>query len=232
MGRWRTSTVHFRDRADAGRRLAEVVAKVPLERPVVLALPRGGVPVGAEVADALGAPLDVLVVRKIGARGQPELAVGAVAEGGEVVLDRASVAATPPAELDAAIDRQRDEVVRRVQRYRGGRPMVDVQDADVVVVDDGLATGLTAEAAVRMLADAGARRVVFAAPVCARASVPRLRRWCEVACVAEPSPFGAVGAFYDDFTQVPDEEVVRILHERGGSPPTDQVPPTDQDPSV
>ncbi|UDY35167.1 phosphoribosyltransferase [Dermatobacter hominis] len=222
MVRLRSPKVRFRDRADAGRRLAELVADVPLERPVVLALPRGGVPVAVEVAAALGAPLDVLVVRKIGARGQPELAVGAVAEDGEVVLDDLGVGGTPAAVLDEVIERERAEVRRRVEQYRGGRPLPDVRGADVVLVDDGLATGLTAEAAVRMLWERGAARVVLAVPVCARSSASRLRRHCEVVSVGEPAGFGAVGAYYDDFTQVPDAEVLRILG-RGG-PSAGQAP--------
>jgi predicted phosphoribosyltransferase len=224
MGWRRSPAVRFRDRTDAGRKLAEVVAAVPLVEPIVLALPRGGVPVAAEIAAALDAPLDVLVVRKVGARGQPELAVGAVAEHGEVVLDERAIAGTPPEELEAAVERQREEVARRVERYRCGRPLPDVMGADVVVVDDGIATGLTAEAAVRTLIDLGAARIVLAAPVCARSSLPRLRRWCQVACVAEPSDFGAVGAYYDDFTQVPDADVVRILGERRDGRPGAQHP--------
>lgn len=211
MVRLRSPKVRFRDRTDAGRRLAERVAALGLTRPVVLALPRGGVPVGAEVAASLGAPLDVLVVRKIGARGQPELAVGAVAEDGEVLLDDGGIGGTSALAGEDVIERERAEVTRRVERYRGGRPLPDVRGAEVVVVDDGLATGLTAEAAVRMLSSRGAARIVLAAPVCARSSAARLRSRCEVVCVGEPPGFVAVGAYYDDFTQVPDADVVRIL---------------------
>jgi putative phosphoribosyl transferase len=211
--------IRFRDRAEAGRRLAERVAGLGLQRPIVLALPRGGVPIAAEVATTIDAPLDVLVVRKVGAVGQPELAVGAIAEDGDVVLDERGLVGQPRAALDATIARERAEVTRRIERYRDGRPLPDVRGAEVVVVDDGLATGMTAEAAVRMLQARGAARVVLAVPVAARASAARLRRICDVVTVGEPSGFGAVGAYYDDFRQVPDEEVLRLLRAHGGRRP-------------
>ncbi len=171
-------------------------------------------PVAAAVAQALGAPLDVLVARKIGAPGQPELGIGAVAEGGGQVVDEASLRAfrLGPAELARRVDTERQELDRRVARYRRGRPLPDVTGADVVLVDDGLATGVTAEAALRSLRSAGARRLVLAVPVGPSDTVQRLATCADdVVCLVSPPAFGSVGAWYDDFAQVTDDEVVALL---------------------
>lgn len=206
--------VRFRNRRDAGRQLAEQLVEARLHDPVVLALPRGGVPVAFEVAKALGAPLDVFVARKIGAPGYPELGIGAIAEGGEVVangfaLRRLGLTKTQFAELAA---QERPELERRVQRYRGARTLPDLDDRDVILVDDGFATGVTAEAALRSLRRSRARRLILAVP----ASAPRATRRLvgvadEVVCVVEPADFEAVGQAYEDFSQISDEEVVRLL---------------------
>jgi len=206
----------FRDRRDAGRRLADELARMDLDRPVIVALPRGGVPVAYEVAAALGAPLDVLAVRKIGAPGQPEYGVGAVAEDDIGVLDpRAAGSVGLEGDvLDAAIARESAELRRRVAAYRDGRPPVPLQGRTAVVVDDGVATGLTDLAAVRAVRKRGAARVVVAVPVGAPPSLAMLRDEADdVVCLYAPDDLGGVGRWYDDFSQVPDEVVVRLLAE-------------------
>jgi len=206
--------MRFVDRADAGRRLAQLLADRAQPPPVVVALPRGGVPVGAEIARALGAPLDVLVVRKLGHPHQPELGIGAVAEGGvtllnEALLRRAQVA---PGVLAAIEAREQEEVARRVARYRGGRPRVAVAGRPVVLVDDGLATGFTARAAIEVLRRAGAATIVLAVPVAPPETLAELRPLVDdVVCVHAPAEMWAIGQWYDDFTQTTDEEVSRLL---------------------
>jgi putative phosphoribosyl transferase len=206
----------FRDRADAGRRLAERLRSLPLPltSPVVLALPRGGVPVGAEVAAALGAPFDVFVARKVGAPGHEEYGIGAVAEGLDepVVSGAAGRLGLSDADVRVLAERARGELDARVTRYRGGRPLLDVTGKDVVLVDDGLATGVTAEAALVALRRAGPRSLVLAVPVCAPDAAERLRSVADdVVCVHAPRAFFAVGQWYRDFTQTTDGEVLRLL---------------------
>jgi putative phosphoribosyl transferase len=204
----------FADRRDAGRRLASSLTGLATARPVVVALPRGGVPVGFEVARALAAPLDVLVVRKLGAPGNPELAVGAIAEGGGVVFDAASAGRTgmTQAALDATVKSEAAELRRRVERYRGGVAALDLRGRTAIMVDDGLATGLTALAAVRALRAAGAARVVVAVPLGARESVALIGGEAdEVICHTIPQPLEAVGRHYRDFSAVSDEDVVELL---------------------
>jgi predicted phosphoribosyltransferase len=210
--------MRFTDRTDAGRRLAGQLLTLGLRDPVVLALPRGGVPVGAEVAAALSAPFDVFVARKVGAPGRPEYGIGAVAEGGGVVANDEALRALglSDGEWDALVAQERAEVDRRVLRYRGDRPLPTLRGRDIVVVDDGLATGVTAEAALRALRTYRPRRLVLAAPVCARASAIRLALVAdEVACVLSPVDFAAVGQWYDEFAQTEDREVLALLP--GGS---------------
>jgi putative phosphoribosyl transferase len=206
----------FRDRRDAGRRLGERLERYRAEQPDIVALPRGGVPVGAEVARVLGAPLDVAVVRKIGAPQNMEYAIGAVAEGGVHVLGRREgrSADLTADELAALIARAERELGERLQRYRRARPPVDLHGHTVIVVDDGLATGRSALAAVRSLRGRGARRVILAAPVASRqASLLLCESADEVICLEVPDDLWAVGAWYEDFRPTTDEEVATLLAE-------------------
>jgi putative phosphoribosyl transferase len=203
--------VPFENRAEAGRELAGRLSAVPgLEDAVVLGLPRGGVPVAAQVAAALGAPLDVFVVRKLGVPGQPELAMGAIATGGVRVLND-SVVRQLSISQDAIDDVSRQEsveLVRREREYRGERPPAPLADRTVVLVDDGLATGATMRAAVEAVRVAGPARVVVAVPVGAPETCQSMDEVAdEVLCLHAPDPFGAVGAFYVDFGQTTDDEV-------------------------
>lgn len=204
----------FRNREDAGRQLAERVVALGLADPVVLALPRGGVPVAEQVAAALSAPLDVLVVRKVGAPGRPELGVGAVAEGltEPVLSDVMAQLGLTPSDVRRLAVAEEEELVRRVASYRGDRPLPDIEGRDVVLVDDGLATGATAEAGLRALRSRSPGSLRFAAPVCARAGADRLAAVCDgVVHVLAPSDMRSVGEWYDDFTQTTDDEVLGIL---------------------
>lgn len=193
----------FRDRPDAGRCLAEKLSRLAFERPLVLALPRGGVPVAAEVADVLGAPLEVFVARKVGAPGQEELGIGAVAEGLDRPIFTASISRWEhsPADLDALASSARRELERRVAQYRGDRPLPDLAGRDIILVDDGLATGVTAQAALRALGQAQPRRLVLAVPVCAAETAEQMTAFAgEVVCAETPPRFYAVGQWYDDFS--------------------------------
>ena len=206
----------FRNRRDAGRRLAVALAPYRESRPIVLALPRGGVPVGFEVAKALAAPLDVLLVRKIGAPGHEELGLGAVVDGHDpqLVLNEELVRAVapPPGYIEAEEQRQLAEIERRRQEYVGNRTPVAVEGRTVIVVDDGIATGATVEAALRGLARNRPARLVLAVPVAPADSLEELSAECdELVCLATPDPFYAVGPHYRDFRQTEDGEVVRLL---------------------
>jgi putative phosphoribosyl transferase len=209
------------DRREAGVQLADALRNLAGENVVVLAIPRGGVEVGAVVADELGAPLDVVIPRKIGAPGNPELGLGAVA--GEVeVLDHDLIDRLAVSEdyLRAEIAAQREEIARRERAYRGDRPPVEVEGRTAIVVDDGVATGGTALAAVRMARALGASSVVLAIPVGPRQAVPRLEREADrVVILRTPEPFYAVGQWYGDFPQVSDERVVELLSTRPGPRP-------------
>jgi putative phosphoribosyl transferase len=228
-----TSEQVFADRSHAGRALAARLLQrgllgrtpqgSPLARvapPVVLALPRGGVPVGFEIARALDAPLDVLLVRKIGAPGNPELGLGAVAEGGVRVLSDEVILGLHVSEqdLERSTARALTQMRMRAQRYRADRDPVSLRDSTAIVVDDGLATGGTARAAICAARARGASQVVLAAPVGARSTAQSLRSEAdEVICLLEPEPMWAIGMWYRDFSQVPDEQVLALLasaHER------------------
>jgi putative phosphoribosyl transferase len=225
----------FVDRRDAGRRLAGELMDLAEEQPVVVALPRGGVPVAAEVARALGAPLEILAVRKLGAPGNPELGVGAVAEDGTGVLDPQSAGrlGMTQAMLDETLARESQELLRRVERYRDGRPPIPLEGRTVIVVDDGLATGLTDLAAVRALRKRGAQRIIVAVPVGSDESVSMLAEEADrVLCLTIPKRLLGVGMWYRDFTPVSDEQVIVLLAEAGAAPAapgaasSSEAPPT------
>ncbi|HEU0023566.1 MAG TPA: phosphoribosyltransferase, partial [Thermoleophilaceae bacterium] len=206
--------VLFRDRRHAGRALAKRLKEMAVESPVIVALPRGGVPVGYEVAQALDAPLDIGLVRKLGAPGHPEFGIGALGEGGTVVLDRGAVRAlgVTREQLEAAIARERMELDRRRERYRQGYPPVEVAGRNVILVDDGLATGVTAAAAARVLKARGAAHVIVAVPVSPRGVGEELgSHFDDFVSLASPERFTSVGSWYQDFSQTPDEEVVELL---------------------
>lgn len=186
----------------------------------MLALPRGGVTVGLEIATALHAPLDVLIVRKVGFPWQPELAAGAVSETGTVVLNQSLIAMGSVSKeyLDAEVGRQKEEIDRRVRFYRGGRPLTALAGKTILLVDDGIATGATVKAAVQTLRKEGIRKLVVAVPVAPPASAAELTAMAEeFVCLATPDDFMAVGSFYQDFTQVTDEEVVAMLRQAAGT---------------
>lgn len=204
----------FLDRADAGLRLAAAVSRLGLQEPVVLALPRGGVPVAAELAAELHAPLDVFVARKVGAPGQEELGIGAVAEGLErpILSESVWTWSRCPAGVTVLVERAREELDRRVSHYRGDRSLPQLAGHDVVLVDDGLATGVTAGAALMALRQADVRRLVLAVPVCAQETAARLARVADdVVCTQTPADFYAVGQWYDDFSETTDDEVLDLL---------------------
>lgn len=212
----------FADRRHAGVVLAEHLGMYAGRTDlVVLALPRGGVPIGFEVARHLHAPLDVLVVRKLGAPGHPEFAIGAIAGGGISVLDESFIAAyrVPARVLDAIVQRERAEVVRRERAYRANRPPVVVKGQVVIVVDDGLATGSTMQAAVLALRRQGPAGIVVAVPVGSRQACDALTKVADhVICPLMPEPFSAVGLWYRDFSETTDEEVRQLLAQPATGP--------------
>ncbi|HSV58776.1 MAG TPA: phosphoribosyltransferase [Variovorax sp.] len=204
----------FEDRQQAGVRLAQALTGWR-GRPdlIVLALPRGGVPVAAEVAKALGAPLDVLVVRKLGYPGQEEFAMGAIASGGvRVMSDIDGAWPVSDRAVEAAVQREQAELARREKAYRGARPPPLIKDQVVILVDDGLATGATMRAAVQSVRAGQPARILVAVPVASRDAAASLSALAdEVVCLQTPEPFHAVGLWYLDFDQTSDEEVMRLL---------------------
>jgi putative phosphoribosyl transferase len=213
----------FRDRRDAGRRLAAALHRFRGQRPVVIGLPHGGMPVAYEVARALDTPLDVLAVRKLGAPLQPEYAIGAIAEEGVGLIDRRAFEGLGVTELEirAAARREAHELAREIRAFRGDREPLAVRDRTVLVVDDGLATGSTAFAAAQALRKRGARRVVLAVPVAPPGTHDRLEgAFDDVVCLHEPEDFLTVGSWYHDFAQVSDEHVEALLSAHAGERPT------------
>ena len=201
----------FADRIDAAKQLAEKLSSFKGENVVVLGLPRGGVPVAAEVARALGAPLDIIIVRKLGAPGDPEFAIGAISEGGEEVLERE----VENEYLESEKKTQQERIRAYAEKFRRDRGMLDLSGKTAVLVDDGIATGATMRAAIKAAKGRGASRVIVATPVAAPDTIERIKQEAdEVVVLEKPAYFMAVGQFYADFPQVSDEEVVRLLEQR------------------
>jgi predicted phosphoribosyltransferase len=208
--------IRFSDRADAGRQLARQLLPLAYENPFVVALPRGGVPVAREVALALNAPLDFLAVRKLGAPHNPEYGIGALAEDGTRMIDPEAIAILGISNgvLGEITARETEELRRRVALYRDDRPPLDLSGHTVIVVDDGVATGLTDAAALRAIRRRGPRRLILAVPVCPPDTARRLEEEAdEVVCLQAPPRFFGVGQWYEDFSQTSDDEVVSILGE-------------------
>jgi putative phosphoribosyl transferase len=205
----------FHDRADAGRQLAERLHSYANRKDVVvLGLPRGGVPVAYEVASRLSAPLDVFLVRKLGVPGHIELAMGAIAAGGVEVVNQDLIAELriAPATVAEVAAKERIELDRRERVFRGSRPLIDVSGKTAILIDDGLATGATMEAAVTALRKLGPAEIVVAVPLGARETCERFTHLADrLVCLATPAPFDAVGLWYEDFSQTTDEEVQELL---------------------
>lgn len=203
----------LRNRVEAGKQLAQAL-KTASENAIVLAVPRGGVVVGYEVARALGVPLDVIVTKKIGAPDNPELAIGAVAEDGTFILDEDLVRRlfVPKEYISEEVERMRQEIQRRLLRYRGDVPYPSLKNREVIVVDDGVATGSTLKAALRLVRNKGAKTVTVAVPVGPPDTIKELENLADrVVCLQTPEPFYAIGQFYVDFSQTSDEEVTKLL---------------------
>jgi predicted phosphoribosyltransferase len=206
----------FKDRSDAGRKLAKALGQYKDQQPVILALPRGGVPVAAEVAAVLKAPLDLILVRKVGVPFQPELAMGAVVDGGAPLIvrneDVIQLAGIQESEFKAVCDGELVEIERRRQRYLGSRERVDVSGHTAIVIDDGVATGATTRAALRATRMRNPKRLVLAVPVGPTDNIAELRSEADdVVCLEDHEFFGAIGVYYANFSQVSDEEVIEIL---------------------
>lgn len=205
--------MHFKDRKEAGKLLADALVEYKNEDAVVYALPRGGVVLGVEVASRLDAPLDLVIPRKVGHPDQPEYGVCAVTEDGHLVCSRQEISQLDPSWLTAEVQKQQAEAKRRFREYLAGRERVPAEDKTAVVVDDGVATGLTMLAAIEEIKDLGVSKVVLAAPVIPSDVADRLKRYVdELVALDIPAVYlGAVGAYYDKFDQVSDQEVVRLL---------------------
>ena len=217
---WRTSMTSpvFADRRQAGRRLAQRLEHYRDDQPVVLALPRGGVVIGYEIARALNAPLDVIVARKVGVPGHRELGMGAIAPGGVRVIDEATVRmlGITQAQIDRVVQEEAAEMERRLRTFRGNRVAPDMHDKTAIIVDDGLATGVTARAAIEWTHRQQPRRTVLAVPVSAPETVAALQvEVDDLVCVEMPENFVAVGFWYQDFDQTTDREVVDLLERAG-----------------
>ncbi len=221
----------FADRVDAGRQLATLLERFRGEDAVVLGLPRGGVPVASEVATALGLPLDVIVVRKLGVPFQPELAMGAIGEDDLRLLNDQVIARSgiTPVELEAVERRERAILVERVNRFRRGRPRLDLDGRVAIIVDDGIATGASARVACEVARHFGARRVVLAVPVAAADTVPEIVEADEVVYLQAPGAFYAVGAHYADFSPTTDDQVAVLLGRAGARSPAAGPPSDDRD---
>lgn len=206
----------FKDRSDAGRQLAVALAEYKGQRPVVLALPRGGVPVAAEVATVLAAPLDLILVRKIGVPFQPELAMGAIVDGSAPLIVRNEevirLAGIDELDFEAVCDRELAEIDRRRQRYLGTRERVEIAGRTTIVIDDGIATGATTRAALQAARMRNPKTLILAVPVAPTDNLAAMRQEAdEVICLEDHADFGAIGLYYYDFRQVSDDEVIETL---------------------
>jgi putative phosphoribosyl transferase len=206
----------FRNRQEAGKKLASHLKELKLKNPVIIALPRGGVPIGAEIAKELHAELDVLNVRKVGAPGNPEYGIGAITEGGLYWLNDQTIEALriSPKTIKPLLDHELNEVNRRISTYRHDRPLTDLTDKTVILVDDGLATGVTALVAIQYLEQQAVREIIFAVPVCARDSAKIIKSQVNrMICLEQPERLYAVGLWYEDFSQLSDLEVTQLLNQ-------------------
>lgn len=204
----------FENRQEAGKKLGSELLKFRDQNPFVLAMPRGGVPIGVEVAEILHAPLEVIIVRKIGLSGNREFGIGAIAEGDIKVLDNATLEALgiDDEELADTIELEEQELKRRVQIYRNGKQLPNLTGKTAILVDDGMATGITAKAAIKAVKKLTPKKIILATPVCALDTVESLKNLVDEAiCLAAPFEFSAVGLWYRNFTQVSDQEVIDLL---------------------
>jgi putative phosphoribosyl transferase len=206
--------MYFQNREDAGNQLAAELKKTICKNPIVVALPRGGVPVAERISRILKIPLDVLVVRKIGAPDHEELGVGAITESGAILFNHELMESMnlTESQLIPTIEKEIRELARRIQKFRHGRPFANVRHRDVLLIDDGLATGYTAAVAAQFLKKQGAKRVILAVPVCSTKSKELLEHYVDkVVCLYKPEPFYSVGLWYENFDQTSDTEVMSIL---------------------
>jgi len=203
--------MHFTTRKEAGKKLAQELTDKIGNKSIVLGLARGGMPVAREIAKKLNLELDVIVVRKIGSPMQPEYGLGALSEAGTLVLDKDRMSGLSKDDLQDSVSIERKELKRRAKLYRKGKSL-NLIGKDVILVDDGLATGVTARAAAIAAKKLGAKKIIFAAPVCALKSIPELMNHVDrVVCLIKPESLGAIGAFYESFEQVSDKEVIKTL---------------------
>lgn len=223
----------YQDRVDAGKKLAERLIEYKNQNPIVLALPRGGVPIGYEIAKRLNAPLDVLVVRKLGAPSNPEFGIGAIAPGNVRVLDQTAIEnlGISEADIKQVENKERAELNRRIKKYRGLYSIPDIKDKTVILVDDGLATGVTARAAVKAVLEQHPDRLIVAMPVCALDAVEGIRLIIRpmkdnIICLYTPYDFAAVGLWYQNFSQVSDEEIIKLLQKSKKPPKKDNPQPS------
>jgi len=205
--------MRFKDRIDAGRKLAQALDKYKEKHPLIFALPRGGVVLGAEIAESFNAPLDLVIARKIGHPDSPEYAIAAVTEDGSLETNKAEVASVDQAWFKLEVQKEITEAQRRRQQYLKGREPADVKDKIVIIVDDGIATGLTMLAAIKDIKKRGPQKIIVAIPVTPQDSAQILRKYAdELVVLEEPKDYmWAVGAYYDNFEQVDDDEVITIM---------------------
>ena len=207
----------FKNRVEAGQKLASALKNID-KNAIVLAIPRGGVVVGFEVARVFNVPLDIIITRKIGAPGNPELAIGAVAEDGTYLLDNnlVEMMGVPQDYIEREVENQKNEIKRRLQRYRGNSPSPILAKREVILVDDGVATGSTVKAALHFLRRIGVKNLIVAIPVGPADTIKELKREADyVICLHMPEPFYAIGEFYENFDQTSDEEVIELLRQSG-----------------